>query len=49
MFIETNPVPVKTAAAIMGLCGEELRLPLAPLSDASRATLCAVMKSYGLI
>lgn len=49
MFIETNPVPVKTAAALMGLCGEEVRLPLAPLSDANRATLCAVMKSYGLI
>lgn len=49
MFIETNPVPVKTAAALMGLCSEELRLPLTPLSDASRATLCAVMKSYGLI
>ncbi len=49
MFIETNPVPVKTAAALMGLCDEELRLPLAPLSDANRATLCAVMKSYGLI
>jgi 4-hydroxy-tetrahydrodipicolinate synthase len=48
MFIETNPVPVKTAAALMGLCAEELRLPLAPLGDASRATLCAVLKSYGL-
>lgn len=49
MFIETNPVPVKTAAALMGRCSDELRLPLAPLSDASHATLREVMKGYGLI
>lgn len=49
MFIETNPVPVKTAAALMGMCDEELRLPLAPLADASRATLVSVMKEYRLI
>lgn len=49
MFIETNPVPVKTAAALMGKCSDELRLPLAPLSDANHALLHSVMKSYGLI
>ena len=49
MFIETNPVPVKTAVALMGKCRDELRLPLAPLSDANRAELSAVMKSYGLL
>lgn len=49
MFIETNPVPVKAAAALMGKCRDELRLPLAPLSDANRAALSLVMKSYGLI
>lgn len=49
MFIETNPVPVKTAAALMGKCSDELRLPLAPLSDANHALLRSVMKSYGLI
>lgn len=32
MFVETNPVPVKTAAGLLGLCGPEVRLPLAPLS-----------------
>ena len=36
MFGETNPVPVKTAAAMLGLCTEDVRLPLAPLSDAGR-------------
>ncbi|NVN90486.1 MAG: 4-hydroxy-tetrahydrodipicolinate synthase [Desulfuromonadales bacterium] len=49
MFIETNPVPVKTAAALMGMCDDELRLPLAPLGDANLAVLRTVMKSYGLI
>ncbi|HIE31898.1 MAG TPA: 4-hydroxy-tetrahydrodipicolinate synthase, partial [Methanosarcinales archaeon] len=32
MFIETNPIPVKTAANMMGLSGGPLRLPLAPMS-----------------
>jgi len=49
MFIETNPVPVKAAVALMGKCRYELRLPLAPLSDANHATLSLVMRSYGLI
>ena len=33
MFVETNPVPVKAAAALLGLCTPEVRLPLARLSD----------------
>lgn len=49
MFIESNPAPVKAAAALMGKCRDELRLPLAPLSDANHAALSLVMKSYGLI
>jgi 4-hydroxy-tetrahydrodipicolinate synthase len=49
MFIETNPVPVKTAVALMGKCGDELRLPLAPMGDANRARLSTIMKEYGLI
>ncbi len=36
MFVETNPVPVKAAAAILGFCTPEVRLPLAPLSDTAR-------------
>jgi 4-hydroxy-tetrahydrodipicolinate synthase len=35
MFIETNPVPVKTAVSLMGKCADEVRLPLAPLADAT--------------
>jgi 4-hydroxy-tetrahydrodipicolinate synthase len=49
MFIETNPVPVKTAVSLMGKCSDEVRLPLAPLADANREKLTATMKEYGLI
>ncbi|MCA9878246.1 MAG: 4-hydroxy-tetrahydrodipicolinate synthase, partial [Thermomicrobiales bacterium] len=36
MFCETNPVPVKAAAALLGFCTPEVRLPLAPLSEAAQ-------------
>jgi 4-hydroxy-tetrahydrodipicolinate synthase len=49
MFIETNPVPVKTAVALMGMATDEVRLPLAPMSEANRAKLAVIMKEYGLI
>ncbi len=31
LFIETNPIPVKTAASLLGLCSDEMRLPLIPM------------------
>jgi len=49
MFIETNPVPVKTAATMMGKCSGELRLPLVAMSEANIAKLALVMKEYELI
>lgn len=45
MFIETNPIPVKTAAGILGMCSSDLRLPLTPMSEANRQKLEAVLKS----
>jgi 4-hydroxy-tetrahydrodipicolinate synthase len=36
MFVETNPVPVKAAAALLGYCTAEVRLPLAPLSESAQ-------------
>jgi dihydrodipicolinate synthase (EC 4.2.1.52) len=48
-FIESNPVPVKTALALMGKCSDEVRLPLAPMSAANKAKLEAIMKEYKLI
>jgi 4-hydroxy-tetrahydrodipicolinate synthase len=49
MFMETNPVPVKTAVALMGKASAEVRLPLAPMSEANLAKLSGIMKEYGLI
>ena len=39
IFCETNPIPVKAALAMMGLCGDEIRLPLTPISDSNRERL----------
>ena len=49
LFIETNPIPVKTALSLMGKCGGELRLPLTPMADGSLAKLKLAMGDYGLI
>jgi 4-hydroxy-tetrahydrodipicolinate synthase len=49
MFIESNPIPVKTALGLMGKCSDELRLPLCPMGEANKAKLAAVMKEYKLI
>ena len=49
MFFETNPVPVKTSLALMGRIGGELRLPLAPMSQANLDRLKRVLGDYGLI
>ena len=45
LFIETNPVPVKAALALQGVCTEDVRLPLVPLTDKSRAQLVATLKA----
>lgn len=39
LFIESNPIPVKAAMAMLGMIEEEYRLPLCPLSDANREKL----------
>ena len=49
MFIESNPIPVKTALGLMGKCSDELRLPLCPMGEANKAKLAAIMKEYKLI
>jgi 4-hydroxy-tetrahydrodipicolinate synthase len=49
LFIETNPVPVKAALAMMGQIEEEYRLPLVPMSAKNRQTLRATMKSCGIL
>ena len=49
LFVETNPGPVKYAAARLGLCTEEARLPMVPVSDATRKAVDAVLAKLGLI
>jgi 4-hydroxy-tetrahydrodipicolinate synthase len=49
LFIETNPIPAKTALSLMGMCELELRLPLVPMADANLAKLKTVLRDFGLI
>jgi 4-hydroxy-tetrahydrodipicolinate synthase len=49
LFCETNPIPVKAAVAMLGLCGDEVRLPLTPLTEASRERLQGVLKELGIL
>jgi 4-hydroxy-tetrahydrodipicolinate synthase len=47
-FIESNPIPVKCALAMLGLIGENYRLPLVPLSAKHRPKLKAILRDAGL-
>jgi len=47
--LEVNPIPVKTAMAMMGRCTDELRLPLTPLTPANCEKLAAVLREYRLV
>ena len=49
LFIETNPIPAKTALMMMGKLNGKLRLPLAPLTPANEETLRQTLKDAGLI
>ena len=49
MTLEVNPIPVKTALALMGRCADEFRLPLTPMSAPARAKLEAVLREYELV
>ena len=49
LFTEANPIPVKWAAARMGLCGGTMRLPMTPLSSHLQPALEQVLRSTGLL
>ena len=49
LFVEANPIPVKWAAARMGLCGSAIRLPLTELSEGQRPVVEAALKAAGLL
>ncbi len=48
-FIETNPIPVKAALAMMGMIEENYRLPLCPMKPENRAKLEKAMSALGLL
>ncbi|MDR0974290.1 MAG: 4-hydroxy-tetrahydrodipicolinate synthase [Ruminococcus sp.] len=49
LFIDTNPIPVKQAAALMKLCEDTMRLPLVPMEEDNLSKLKASMEKVGLI
>lgn len=49
LFAEVNPIPVKCAAAMMGLCSEEYRLPLCAPTEITRQKLAAALQNLGVI
>jgi 4-hydroxy-tetrahydrodipicolinate synthase len=49
VFIETNPIPVKTAMGLMGLCEPALRLPMCEISAENKEKLVRALKEYKLI
>lgn len=49
VFLETNPIPIKTALSLMGKCTAELRLPLTPMAEGNFQRLKQSMTDFGLI
>ena len=49
LFCESNPAPVKYAASLLGKCAPDTRLPLAPLTEASRDIVRRGLQSVGLL
>ena len=49
MFIETNPIPVKTAMGMLGICEPDLRLPMTAMLPENAEKLRKALKDYGLL
>ena len=49
LFLETNPIPVKTAMGMLGTIAPELRLPLCEMSEPNAARLKTALETYGLL
>ncbi|MFA4889025.1 MAG: 4-hydroxy-tetrahydrodipicolinate synthase [Candidatus Omnitrophota bacterium] len=49
VFLETNPIPIKTAMGLMGMCQPDLRLPMCPMSPENLEKLKKALKDYGLL
>lgn len=49
LFVEVNPTPVKKALEILGLCTDEVRLPLSPVSEKSAGALRSMLQGQNLL
>jgi len=49
VFIETNPIPVKTAMGLLGMCEPDLRLPMSAMLPENEEKLKKALKDYGLL
>jgi 4-hydroxy-tetrahydrodipicolinate synthase len=49
LFIESNPIPIKAALAMMGVIEEEYRLPLVAMSGKNREILKQTLKGCGVL
>ena len=49
LFCETSPIPCKAAMAALGMCEDEVRLPLVPMQERNRPRLYQAMKDLGLL
>jgi len=48
-FIETNPIPVKTAMGLLGMCSADLRLPMCEMAPENLEKLKKALRDYGLL
>ena len=48
-FVESNPIPAKAALSLMGLCSDEMRLPLLPATGGTRTLLADVLRKLELL
>ncbi len=49
VFLETNPIPIKTALGLLGMCEPDLRLPMCSMSSDNLVKLKKALKDYGLL
>jgi 4-hydroxy-tetrahydrodipicolinate synthase len=49
LFAETSPAPAKYALSLLGKCGEDIRLPLVPPTEATKQQVRAAMVGAGLL
>ena len=49
LFVETNPIPIKAAMAMLGLIGPDMRLPMCPPTETSRVVVERALRDYGVL